>query len=50
MRTTYIKKVFGLVKSFLPFYLFTLLPLFMACSHIDEADRLIYVKPAAAKR
>ena len=23
---------------------------FVACSHIDEADRLIYVKPAVAQR
>ena len=43
MRTIYLNKVRGLVKSFLPLYLFTFLPLLMSCDYIEEADRLIAV-------
>lgn len=43
MRTIYLYKVRGLVKSFLPLYLFTFLPLLMSCDYIEEADRLIAV-------
>ena len=66
MRTIYSDKVRGLVKNFsiLQFFnssIFHLLTLsifqffnfsilLMSCSHIDEGDRLIYVKPAAAQR
>ena len=49
MRKLYINKVQKWVGGFLPFYLFTFLS-FTAVSHIDEADRLIYVKPAPAAR
>jgi hypothetical protein len=38
------------VGGFLPFYLFTFLPFFAACSHIEEDEQLIYVKPAQAER
>ena len=41
MRTIYLYKVRGLVKSFLPFYLSTFLLLLMSCDYIEEADRLI---------
>ena len=43
MRTIYLYKVRGLVKSFLPFYLSTFLLLLMSCDYIEEADRLIAV-------
>ena len=43
MRTIYLNKVRGLVKSFLPFYLSTFLLLLMSCDYIEEADRLIAV-------
>ena len=46
MRTIYLYKVRGLVKSFLPLYLFTFLPLLMSCDYIEEADRLIAVDDA----
>ena len=46
MRTIYLNKVRGLVKSFLPLYLFTFLPLLMSCDYIEEADRLIAVDDA----
>ena len=46
MRTIYLYKVRGLVKSFLPFYLFTFLLLLMSCDYIEEADRLIAVDDA----
>ena len=34
----------------IPFYLFALLPFLMSCSHIDEDERLVYVKPAQVVR
>jgi len=46
MRTIYLYKVRGLVKSFLPFYLSTFLLLLMSCDYIEEADRLIAVDDA----
>ena len=50
MRTIFSDKVRGLVKFFSIFHLFTFSLFIFSCSHIDEADRLIYVKPAAAQR
>lgn len=50
MKTKIINTVKWSVKRTLPFYLFILLPFFSACSHIDEGDRLIYVKPANVSR
>ena len=50
MRKLYINKVQKWVGVFLPFYLFTFLPFFAACSHIEEDEQLIYVKPAQAER
>ena len=50
MKKQYINKVQKWVGVILLFYLFTFLPFLVACSHIDEADRLIYVKPAPAAR
>ena len=49
MRKLYINKVQKWVGGFLLFYLFTFLS-FAACSHIEEDEQLIYVKPAQAER
>ena len=46
MRTIYLYKVQGLVKVFLPLYLFAFMPLLMSCDYIEEADRLIAVDDA----
>ena len=46
MRTIYLNKVRGLVKKYLPLYLFAFLPLLMSCDYIEEADRLIAVDDA----
>lgn len=50
MKIEIINEVQRTVEKFWAFYLFTCLPFLAACSHIDEADRLIYVKPAPAAR